>query len=63
MQGGTPPDELLTKDEAAARLKVVPRTLTKWQRKGLPFIKIGGRVLFPWPEVREALKRNHGFNL
>jgi hypothetical protein len=28
----------------------------------LPHIKVSGRILFPWPEVRETLKRNFGRN-
>ena len=54
---------LLTKAQIAEELKVTPRTISSWQGRGLlPHIKVGGRILFPWPEVRETLKRNFGRN-
>lgn len=52
-------DEMLTKKELAAKLKVTVRTLENWQREGfLPYIKISSVVLFHWPEVIEHLKSN-----
>jgi hypothetical protein len=54
-----PRDEMLTKRELAAKLKVTVRTVENWQREGfLPFIKISSVVLFHWPEVIEHLKAN-----
>ncbi len=54
-----PRDEMLTKKELAAKLKVTGRTVENWQREGfLPFIKISSVVLFHWPEVVEHLKTN-----
>jgi len=54
-----PRDEMLTKKELAAKLKVTVRTIENWQREGhLPFIKISSVVLFHWPEVVEHLKAN-----
>jgi len=54
---------LLTKKQVADALSVTVRTISKWQKDGLlPGIKIGGRCLYPWPEVRESLKRNFGRN-
>jgi hypothetical protein len=54
---------LLTKKQIAEALSVTERTISKWQnRSWLPFIKIGGRILYPWPEAREAIKRNFGHN-
>jgi excisionase family DNA binding protein len=38
------PGEFLTIKETAARLKVVPRTVHKYLRAGLPYIKLGGAV-------------------
>jgi DNA-binding XRE family transcriptional regulator len=52
-------DEMLTKKELAARLKVTIRTIENWQREGfLPYIKISSVVLFHWPEIIEHLKAN-----
>lgn len=52
-------DEMLTKRELAAKLKVTLRTIENWQREGyLPFIKISSVVLFDWAEVRESLHTN-----
>ena len=52
-------DEMLTKGELAAKLKVTIRTIENWQRDGfLPYIKISSVVLFHWPEVLEHLKAN-----
>ena len=54
---------LLTKKQIAEALSVTERTVSKWQNRGwLPFIAIGGRRLYPWPEAREAIKRNFGHN-
>ena len=54
---------LLTKKQVAKALCVTTRTISNWVRRGvLPHIKVGGRILFPWPEVRETLKRNFGRN-
>ena len=52
-------DEMLTKRELAAKLKVTIRTIENWQRDGfLPYIKISSVVLFHWSEVLEHLKAN-----
>ena len=54
-----PRDEMLTKKELAAKLKVTVRTVENWQREGfLPYIKISSVVLFDWAEVRESLHTN-----
>jgi hypothetical protein len=51
-------DELLTKQELAARLKKTPRCIEQWMRRGyLPYIKIAHTVRFKWHEVLEALER------
>jgi hypothetical protein len=52
-------DEMLTKKELAARLKVGVRTIERWQYDGsLPSFKIFNVVLFHWPEVLAHLKAN-----
>ncbi len=54
---------LLTKAQVAEELNVTVRTVSNWMSRGvLPHIKVSGRILFPWPEVRETLKRNFGQN-
>ena len=51
-------DELLTKQELAARLKKTPRCIERWMRRGyLPYIKIAHTVRFRWNDVLEALER------
>jgi len=54
-----PADEMLNKEELAARLKMTVRSVENWQKRGiLPFIKAGKIVLFYWPDVVEHLKAN-----
>ena len=53
-------DEMLTKQELAARLKVTERTVENWQVNGLlPYFKVSCCVLFYWPDVIEHLKTNY----
>jgi len=53
-----PGDELLTKQELAARLKKTPRCIEQWMRRDyLPYIKIAHTVRFKWHDVLEALER------
>jgi excisionase family DNA binding protein len=50
-------DDLLTKIEVAARMKVTPRTVDSWMKKKIiPFRKIGRAVRFDWSEVLDYLK-------
>lgn len=50
-------DEMLTKKELAAKLKVSVRCIENWQSAGyLPFLKIASVVLFHWPDVLAHLK-------
>ncbi len=52
-------DEILEKPETAGRLKVSPRTLDEWMRKGwVPYLKIGKTVRFRWADVLEKLAQN-----
>ena len=58
-----PGDEMLTKHELAAKLKVSVRCIENWQRAGhLPYIKIASVVLFVWPDVVTHLKTNFQVN-
>ena len=55
------PDELLTKQELAARFKVSVRTIEHWLNDGfLPCIRIGTVVRFHWPAVVAHLLKNSG---
>ncbi len=52
-------DEILSKAEAATRLKVSIRTLDAWMRIGrVPYLKIGKTVRFRWPDVLKHLNQN-----
>lgn len=56
-QATEPRDEMLTKQELAAKLKVTVRSIENWQRAGyLPYIRISSVVLFHWPEIVDHLK-------
>jgi hypothetical protein len=49
---------LLNEKQLLARLPISRRTLGNWKTKGwLPFIKIGRRCLYDWPNVHAALLR------
>jgi hypothetical protein len=51
-------EELLTKQELAARLKKTPRCIEQWMRRRyLPYIKIAHTVRFRWRDVLEALEQ------
>ena len=53
------PDEFLTKEELASRLKVGLRTVESWQQNALlPFLKIDHVVRFYWPEVVVHLREH-----
>ena len=55
----TPP--YLTQVELAARWRISPRTLERWRwaGEGLPFTKVGGRVLYSLSDIEayEAAQR------
>ncbi|MBA4150300.1 MAG: excisionase family DNA-binding protein [Verrucomicrobia bacterium] len=54
-------DEMLTKKELAAKLKVGVRTIERLMQSGrLPFLKLPNLVLFHWPDVLEQLKASFG---
>jgi excisionase family DNA binding protein len=53
-------DGYLTKAEVAERFNRTARSIEQWMRKGyLPFLKIGGAVLFDWASVEQHLRENH----
>jgi len=54
-------DEILTKEELAAKLKITMRCVERWQCLGhLPYMKVCSIVLFHWPDVLAHLKANYG---
>jgi len=56
---GRSADDLLTQDEAAAKLNVTVRTLVRLQNEGVvPFVLLGKSVRFFWPAVISHLTTN-----
>ena len=56
--GNEPSDELLTVNEAAARLKISKPTLHKYAELGILIRhKIGERVYYRWSDILAAAKR------
>jgi hypothetical protein len=53
------PDEtLLSRQQIAAELGISLVTLTDWMKKGLPYLRLNGRVYFKWTEVIASMKHN-----
>jgi len=53
------PEEYITKDEVARRLKKTARTIENWQRKGfIPFMKVGTSVIYRWSDIEAHMHRN-----
>jgi excisionase family DNA binding protein len=47
---------LLTKFDVAERLKVAPRTVDSWMKRGrIPFLKIGKSCRYHWPDVLKKI--------
>ena len=56
---GRSADDLLTQEEAAAKLNVTVRTLVRLQNEGVvPFVLLGKSVRFYWPAVISHLTTN-----
>jgi hypothetical protein len=54
----TPVQRFFDEKAILERVPVSRRTWWLWKSKGLiPYIRIGRRVLYDWPSVREALLR------
>ncbi|MDT8901833.1 helix-turn-helix transcriptional regulator [Anaeroselena agilis] len=52
-------DGYLTSDELAERLKVTRKTIDRWRKDGLPYIKVGRLVRFEWSKVESwIMSRN-----
>jgi hypothetical protein len=53
------PDEpLLSRQQIAAELGISLVTLTDWMKKGLPYLRLNGRVYFKRTEVIASMKHN-----
>ena len=59
--GATPyPEQLgfLNEKQLLMRIPICRRTLTTWKRKDIiPYVAVGGRVLYDWQSCRQALLR------
>lgn len=51
-------EEILTKDELAALLKVTERTIDNLRKEGMPFFKVGANIRFEKETVLKWLKEN-----
>ena len=53
-----PEEALLSRQQIAAELGVSLVTLTDWMKKGLPYMRLNGRVYFKRSEVIASMKHN-----
>jgi hypothetical protein len=51
-------EPLLSRQQVAAELGISLVTLTDWMKKGLPFLRLNGRVYFKRSEVIASMKHN-----
>jgi len=56
-------DEYLNREQLAHELKVNPRTVMRWQNlpDGLPFVELGGRILYRRASVMEWIASKERF--
>jgi hypothetical protein len=54
----TPEEALLSRQQIASELGISLVTLTDWMKKGLPFLRLNGRVYFQRSEVIASMKHN-----
>ncbi|MGV8982105.1 helix-turn-helix domain-containing protein [Clostridium sp.] len=47
----------INKKELAEKLKVSVVTIDRLRKQGLPFHKVGAKIVFDWVEVTEWIKR------
>lgn len=57
---GLPPAEepLLSRQQMAAELNISLVTITDWMKKGLPYLRLNGRVYFRRSEVIASMRHN-----
>ncbi|HET6256223.1 MAG TPA: helix-turn-helix domain-containing protein [Puia sp.] len=53
-----PEEALLSRQQIAAELGISLVTLTDWMKKGLPYLRLNGRVYFKRSEVLASMKHN-----
>jgi hypothetical protein len=53
-----PEEPLLSRQQIAAELGISLVTLTDWMKKGLPYLRLNGRVYFKRSEVVASMKHN-----
>lgn len=58
INSGDPNEPLLSRQEAAALLRISTVTLTDWTKRGLPHYRQRGRVYYTKAEIIEYLKTN-----
>ena len=53
-----PEEALLSRQQIAAELGISLVTLTDWMKKGLPYLRLNGRVYFKRSKVIASMKHN-----
>ena len=53
-----PEEPLLSRQQIATELGIFLVTLTDWMKKGLPYLRLNGRVYFKRSEVISSMKHN-----
>lgn len=51
-------EPLLTREQMARELHISLVTITDWMKKGLPYLRLNGRIYFLRSEVMAAMKHN-----
>lgn len=59
-ENGVPSTEepLLSRQQMAAELNISLVTMTDWMKKGLPYLRLNGRVYFQRSEVIASMRHN-----
>ncbi len=52
-------EPLLSRNDMAAQLGISLVTLTDWMKKGLPFLRMNGKVYFRRSEVIQSMSHNN----
>ncbi|MDH7464135.1 helix-turn-helix domain-containing protein [Chitinophagaceae bacterium 26-R-25] len=52
------PEPLLTREQMAKELHISLVTITDWMKKGLPYLRLHGRIYFLRSEVMTSMKQN-----
>lgn len=54
----SPEEPLLSRQQMAAELNISLVTITDWMKKGLPYLRLNGRVYFRRSEVIASMRHN-----